>query len=258
MDTIPEVLLKLLENSSLVTLIFGVLLIVLGGAENLPLGNTTLTISSTVKVILLIVGVALTLISILALFKGTVFRAPKRESKELIATKQKNLEQEEQIKKLNNIIEEIKEFIGSRNDEISLSLIDILKGVESETRKFEKAGRGFRLAAQWLLNNQELLLQSTQFSDLNGKNLDSFRSEIQRYIELLVEGLEKFKYITPKARDITFHIGNPFPYIHAMQSVKARIKQEIDKHQDLEETELERLNRSIDNLIKAIRGESSS
>ncbi|MBW4691510.1 MAG: hypothetical protein KME27_07045 [Lyngbya sp. HA4199-MV5] len=258
MDKIPELLLKLLENSPLAILLFGVFLIVLGGAEKLPLGSSTLTISSQVKVILLVVGIALTLISTLTLFKDKIFRLPKGASKEVsLKTQQKIETQKNTITKLEEIIKEIKEFIESRNDDVSLSLLDILNGVKDQAREFEKAGRESRLAAQWLVNHHQSILQSVKFSEINGKASDSFRAEIKRYVELMVESLEEAKYITPGARDIAFHIGNPFPYTQAMQALKAQIKQEVDNHQGLRETELERLNNCLDRLIEDIRYESS-
>lgn len=258
MDKIPELLLKLLENSSLATLFFGVFLIILGGAEKLPLGNTTLTISSQVKVILLIVGIALTLISTLTLFKNKLFRINKGGNREVSLKIQQKLEsQQNTIAKLEEIIKDIREFVESRNDDVSLSLLDILNGVKDQAREFEKAGRESRLASQWLSNHYVSILQSIKFSDLNDQGLDEFRNEIRKYVELLVESLNQAKYIAPGARNISFHVGNPFPYMKALQSFKAQVKQEIDQHQNLRETELGRLNDCIDKLIDDIRYESS-
>lgn len=258
MDKISELLLKLLENSSLSTLFFSVFLIILSGADKLPLGNTTLTISSQVKVILLVVGITLMLISSLTLFKDKIFRKTKGENREISLKIQQELEsQKRTIAKLEEIIKEIREFVGPRNDDVSLSLLDILNGVKDQAREFEKAGRESRLASQWLANHYLSILQSTKFPDLNAQDLDEFRDEIRKYIELLVESLNKAKYITPEARDISFHVGNPFPYIKALQSFKTQIKQEVDQHQSLRETEFERLNSCIDKLIDDIRYESS-
>jgi hypothetical protein len=258
MDKIPELLLKLLENSSLATLLLGVFLIVLGGAERLPLGNTNLTISSQVKVILLIAGIALTLISALTLFKDKIFKVPKRGNRELsLKTQQKLESQQVMIIKLEEIIKEIREFIESRNDDVSLSLLGILDGVRDQAREFEKAGRESRIASQWLSNNQKSILQSVSFSESNTKTSDDFRAEIRAYVKLVIESLESSRYIAPGARNINFHIGNPFPYTQAMQSLKTQIKQEVDNHQGLKETELGRLNNCIDKLIEDIRYESS-
>ena len=67
MDKISELLSKLLDNSSLTILFIGVLLLIFSGAEKIPLGNTTLSISQPVKLILLGIGIVLVLISILSL-----------------------------------------------------------------------------------------------------------------------------------------------------------------------------------------------
>ena len=73
-----------------------------------------------------------------------------------------------------------------------------------------------------------------------------------------MESLEKAKYIAPRARNINFHIDNPFPYMQALQVLKVQIKKEFDSNEDaLKRTELERLNACIDNLAEVIRRESS-
>ncbi|PZO19393.1 MAG: hypothetical protein DCF25_08475, partial [Leptolyngbya foveolarum] len=56
MDKLPDLLLKLLENSFLATLFSGVVLIIISGASKLPLVST---LSPSVKIILLTVGIAL-------------------------------------------------------------------------------------------------------------------------------------------------------------------------------------------------------
>lgn len=257
MDKIPELLLKLLENSPLVTLFFGVFLIILGGAEKLPFGNTTLIISSQVKVILLVVGIALTLISALTLFKDKIFGITKERNGEFSLEDQQKLEsQQNEIEELKEIIKDIKEFVKSRSDDVSPALLNILNGVKDQASEFEKASRESRLASQWLSNHYVLILKSIKFSETNNKNLGEFRDEIRKYVELLVENLNKAQYLLPGARNISFHVGYPFPYIKALQSFKAQIKHEIDQHQSLSEMELKRLNDCIDRLIDDIRYES--
>lgn len=262
MDKIPELLLKLLENSPLVTLFFGVFLIILGGAEKLPFGSTTLIISSQVKVILLVVGIVLTLISALTLFKDKIFGITKERNGEFSLENQQKLEsQQNEIEELKEIIKDIKEFVKSRSDDVSPALLNILNGVEDrvkdQTREFEKASRESRLASQWLLKHYVSILKSIRFSETNNKSLGEFCDEITKYVEILIESLNKAKYITPGARNISFHIGYSLPYVKALQSFKAQIKHEVDQHQSLSETELKIFNDCIDQLIDDIRYESS-
>lgn len=255
MDKIPELFLKLLENSSLTTLFFGGFLMILGGAEKIPLGNTSLTISSQAKLILLVVGLGLTVISALTLLK--IIRVPRRSTEVNLRIQQQLEGQRSTIAKLEEIIKEIREFVESRTDDVSLSLLEILDGVKDQAREFEKAARESRIASQWLTNHYQSILQLVKISDLNNQTPDKFRAEIQRYVELLVESLDNSKYIAPSARNITSHIGNPFPYMQVLQSLKIQIKQEVDRHQSLREEELRRLNDCIDKLIDDIRYESS-
>lgn len=259
MDKIPELLSKLLENSSLTTLFLGVFLIIFSGVEKIPIGSTTLTVSPQVKTILLVLGLILTFVSTLSLFKDKVFKTLRgKRSENSIKTRKELEEKQDSITKLEGLVQEIRTFVESRNDEVSLAVIDILNGVRDQAREFEKAARESRLAAQWLSSKKQAILQSVKFSDLNSRTLEEFRAEVQRYIELIIESLEKAKYIAPRARNITFHVGNPFPYVQAIQSLKSQIELESDRQLDgLKETELERLNGCIDSLIEVIRRESS-
>jgi regulator of PEP synthase PpsR (kinase-PPPase family) len=259
MDKIPELLSKLLENSSLTTLFLGIFLIIFSGVENIPVGSAFLIVSSQVKTILLALGIILTSVSTLSLFKDKIFKPSKGKRSENNIKNQKELEEkQDSIVKLEVLVQEIRTFVESRNDEVSLAVIDILNGVRDQAREFEKAARESRLAAQWLSSKKQTILQSAKFSDLNSQTLEKFRAEIQRYIELVIESLEKAKYIAPRARDITFHVGNPFPYVQAIESLKSQIEFESNRHPDgLKETELERLNGCIDNLIEVVRRESS-
>jgi len=258
MDKISELLSKLLDNSSLTILFVGVLLVIFSGVEKIPLGNTTLSISQPVKPILLVIGISLVLISTLFLFKDKLFKTPKKSVDSHVKARQELNAKQDSITKLEGLIQEIKAFVESRNDEVSLAVIDILNGVRDQAREFEKEARESRLAAQWLSSKKQTVLQSIKFSDLNSRTLEEFRGEIQRYIELIIESLEKVKYIAPRAREIAFHIGNPFPYTQAIQSLKSQINRELDVHPDgLEPKEIERLNNYIDRLIEVIRRESS-
>lgn len=258
MEKISELLSKLLDNSSLTALFIGVFLIIFSGVEKIPIGNSTLDISPQVKLILLAIGVVLTIVSTLSLFKGRLFEIPKKRSDSGIEARRELDEKQDSITKLEELLQEIRAFVESRNDEVSLAVIDILNGVRDQAREFEKEAREYRLAAQWLSSKKQIILQSIKFSDLNSRTLEEFRSEIQKYIELIIESLEKAKHIAPRTREIMFHIGNPFPYIKAIQSLKSQIRHEFDiRANGLEETEIERLNDCIDKLIEVIRRESS-
>jgi hypothetical protein len=258
MDKIPELLLKLLENSSLTTLFTGIFLIIISGIEKVPLGDATLSIYPQVKVALFITGIALTLISSLSLFKGKLFTTPRSRGDSATKTRQELNEKQNSITRLEGLIQEIRTLVESRNDGVSLAVIEILNGVRDQTREFERAAGESRLAAQWLSNKKQKILQSIKFSDLNSKTLEEFRTEVKRYIELVIESLENAKYIAPRAREIAFHIGNPFPYIEAMRALKAQVKHEFDLYSNgLEESEFQRLNEHIDKLIEVIRRENS-
>ncbi len=259
MDKIPDLLLKLLENSPLATLFLGIFLVAFSGIEKLPLGNSTVDVSPQIKLVLLVIGLILTTVSVLSLFKDKLpsfLRIP--SSKDNLKAQEESQKQKAVAAKLEELIQEIKAFVESRNDETSLAVLDILNGVKDQAREFEKAVRDSRLAAKWLRAKQQSFLQTIKPSDSNSKNLEEFRSEIQEYLKLVIESLEKAKYIAPRARDIKFHLGNPFPYIQALQGVKAQIEKEFKSNQDgLKETEFERLNDCINNLAEVIRRESS-
>lgn len=259
MDKIPDLLSKLLENYPLATLVLGILLVAVAGIEKLPLGNTTVDVSSQIKLVLLAIGLILTIFSILSLFKDQLPNFLKITGGRGNLKIQKEFEKEQiAVAKLEEVIQEIKVFVKSRNDETSLAVLDILNGVKDQAREFEKAIRESRLAAKWLRSRQQSLLQSVKLLTSNSKSLEEFRSEVQRYLELVIESLEKGKYIAPRARDINFHIDNPFPYIQALQVLKTRIGKEFSNNQDgLKKIELERLNACIDKLTEVIRRESS-
>ncbi|NJL37014.1 MAG: hypothetical protein HC899_09745 [Leptolyngbyaceae cyanobacterium SM1_4_3] len=259
MDKIPELLSKLLENYPLATLFLGVFLVAFSGIEKLPLGSTTVNISSQVKLVLLIIGLILTIVSILSLFKEQLPNSLKMTDGRDDYTIQEELEKQKAVvTELEELVREIKAFVESRNDETSLAVLDILNGVKDQAREYAKAARESRLAAKWLRSKQQSLLLSIKHSDFNSKHLEEFRSEIQKYLELVIESLEKSKYIAPRARKISFHIGNPFPYVKALQVLKKQIEREFSNNQDeLKETELARLNDCIDNLAEVIRRESS-
>jgi hypothetical protein len=258
MDKIFELLSKLLDNSSLTTLFIGVFLIIFSGVERIPIGNVTLEISSQAKLILLLTGIFLTLVSTLSLFKDKIFKMPKKSGSIDINDRQELDDKQDAILKLEELVKEIRAFVESRSDEVSLAVIDILNGVRDQAREFEREARDSRLAAKWLSSRKQKLLQSIKFSDLNSKTLEDFRAEVQKYIELIIESLENAKYIAPRAREIVFHITNPFPYVQAIQSLKSQIAHELNIHPDgLEATEIEKLNNCIDKLIEVIRRESS-
>jgi len=258
MDKIPELLSKLLENSSLTTLFIGVFLTIFSGVEKIPVGNTTLDISPQVKLILLVIGVALTLVSTFSLFKDKLLKTPTKNEDSDIRAQQELNNKQDSIIKLEGLIQEISSFVESRNDEVSREIVDILNGVKNQAYEFEKEYRESKLAAQWLSNKNQKILQTIKFSDLNARTLEEFRAEIKRYVELIIESLERGTYIAPRMRGIAFHIGNPFPYVQAIQSLKSQIKHEFDIHPDgLEEPEFERLNKHIDRIIEVIRRESS-
>jgi hypothetical protein len=172
-----------------------------------PLGSITVPVSNESRLFLLIIGLILTVVSILSLFF-------KDQLANLVITNRV-------IKAKNKLKEQTQES---------------------------------NLAAKWLLSQQQSLLQTIKNSEFSSKSLEEFRSEIKKYLDLLIESLNNDLFITPKRRDINFHIKEPLPYVNALN----RLKKEIKDQYKLNGTELKTLNTYIDQLVEDIKKESSS
>ncbi|MCY7286065.1 MAG: hypothetical protein LH679_22105 [Cyanobacteria bacterium CAN_BIN43] len=260
MGEISGLLTKLLENAPLTTLFIGVFLTIFSGVEKIPIGNTTLNVSPQVKLILLIIGIALTLVSTLSLFKDNFFNTIEKHGDSGRKAQQELAAKQASIDKLNILVQEIRAFVELQKDEVSLEVVDILNGAKNKAREYQKEVMASRLTAKWLSSKKKALVQSMKFSDLNSKTLDEFQHEIERYVELIIESLVDGTDITPGYRKIVFHIGYPFPYVEAIRSLKSQIsnKGEFNIYASgLEELGIERLNNCIDNLVKDILSESS-
>ncbi|MEO1067510.1 MAG: hypothetical protein AAFW95_00055, partial [Cyanobacteria bacterium J06638_6] len=257
MDKISDLLLKLLEIPALVLLFCGVFLIIIGGSEKIPISNDELILSEVTKLILLALGLILTLSSFFLLLKDKFRPKSSQESRLESHEIQKFKAEENKIEGLENIIKEVKIVVESRSDETSLLILDILNGVKDQAREFERAAQESRLAAKWLTSEQEHILHSLDLSGGNNKSASEFKAEIREYLNLVIESLERFKYIAPSARNIGFHLHNPFPYMQAMKNLSMEIQQEFHDHGVLKESELKRLIGCIDQLREVIRKESS-
>ncbi|WP_144052412.1 hypothetical protein [Anabaena sp. PCC 7108] len=249
----PEFLIKLFENYQFITLGLGSFLLVLGATEKLVLRNNSWIISSQFKLILVVVGIVLMVISVLAMFKDKLFAPQNKIQKELENTTA-------ELEKIRNKIKYLVESSNNSNGYVSSSeLTNILEGMENDIHEFQLRFHNSQKAAKWLKTKQESLLQAVKFSDLNSDinniSLDDFRAEIKKYIGLLIESLETSKNITPRRRKITYHINKPLPYIEVMEFLQIQIKQEVDKHPDLTKEEFRELNNCIDALIRDIQRE---
>jgi Zn-dependent protease with chaperone function len=207
LSKLADLLSKLLDNYPLATLFLGTLLVALSGMDKWPLGSITVPVSNESRLFLLIIGLILTVVSILSLFF-------KDQLANLVITNRV-------IKAKNKLKEQTQES---------------------------------NLAAKWLLSQQQSLLQSIKNSEFSSKSLEEFRSEIKKYLDLLIESLNNDLFITPKRRDINFHIKEPLPYVNALN----RLKKEIKDQYKLNGTELKTLNTYIDQLVEDIKKESSS
>jgi|688.fasta_scaffold45591_2 hypothetical protein len=207
LSKLADLLSKLLDNYPLATLFLGTLLVALSGMDKWPLGSITVPVSNESRLFLLIIGLILTVVSILSLFF-------KDQLANLVITNRV-------IKAKNKLKEQTQES---------------------------------NLAAKWLLSQQQSLLQTIKNSEFSSKSLEEFRSEIKKYLDLLIESLNNDLFITPKRRDINFHIKEPLPYVNALN----RLKKEIKDQYKLNGTELKTLNTYIDQLVEDIKKESSS
>ncbi len=149
---------------------------------------------------------------------------------------------------------------GKQNRTIKLyagdSNADVSERIEATIESFRES----QIVSQWLASHYQRILTKAELESFvpNDQTPDSFRAAILKYIKLLVESLKNDMYITPRSLGITFHVNNPYPYIQALQSLKAEIGQEVDKHQDLSETQLRQMNHFIEQLICNIDDESFS
>ncbi|CAD5985155.1 hypothetical protein [Planktothrix agardhii] len=247
MDKALDLLIKLLDNYSLATLCLGTFLVALSGMDKWPLGSITVPVSNQSRLVLLIIGLILTVVSILSLF----FKEPFAKFLGITSDKGK-------LKDLEKLIQDIKALVESRNDETSLKVLDILNGVKRDFDEFAKETQESRLAVKWLRSKNQSLLQTIKSPGSSSQSLEEFRFEIQKYLDLLMESLQKGKCIAPRFRNINFHIEKPFPYVKALKELKKVIETEFNSNQDeLNEAGLKTLNNYLDELVEVILKESS-
>lgn len=251
MDKLPELILKLLENSSLTTLFSGVLLLVISGAGKLPFFST---ISPTVQKILLVVGIILIAISPFSLLEARFSRFISKEDNVSKNEEKQEVERyKQEVLELQDMVDKIKCLVKSRDDNISQSIRDILNGIEDNVREFEIAREESLIAAKWLVDTKQQIFEGARASIMKNDASDTFYSEVEQYFGLIVSSLENFVYIEPERQNVKFHINKPFPYIRAIRDIKVQIDRELNEHQELSESETHRLHHCIDKLIENIR-----
>lgn len=261
-ETITSIFLKLLDNSSLTTLVFGVIILFLGGADKIPVGEEFIRIHDYGRILLQCVGLVITALSLVSLFRGKLSRKKDPNTEKRILKAENELSVVSiKLSELDEIIQDIKLIVETRDDDVSRIVLDVINGIKDHTREFGKELRDGRLAAQWLKTRKSDLVSSLELKHSRSSSLNTSSisdEELLNYIDIMIENLNSGKFILPSKRERRSHIGNHEPYIKVIKSLKEAISERISSDpESLSKSSQERLFIHIDRMIDDILYENS-
>lgn len=247
---------KLVENSpQLILLFLGTALFVISGAEQLPIGNAQVPLSSSVRIGLFLIGLLLIAFALWMLYGNEKFRRVERiddlekKSKDL-AEKVKVLEdlinrKDARISELETSVEKALEV--SQEKGFGEVYVVLSKTAQVLTQSEDK----FKIlldAANWVdikINKWINLINAADYQEygISNNNIGEFRNEISAHLDLLKSNLrEMIPDTIPRLCNIPQTVAkNSLAYAKALKYVKSQMEIDLKKDQEISITASEQL-----------------
>lgn len=202
---------------------------------------------------------------IIFLFKDdSLKKRVKEKEKENIFLEKKLVTKSEECFKLNQAIDRAKKFIKENKNEINKpfldKVVDILEGVYKDFSDFS-AGAGDRIdAAHWI--NQRIRKWISEVNseccvdyDVPCENLDAFRDDLEKHLELLCENILESKNSAPLLANppVPQSVGSYKPYEKALRDIEKKVSRELVNEDSLTADSVQILQKSLSNFIELVK-----
>ena len=203
-ESLLSFLTKLVENTpQLLLLVFGTILFVLSGANQLPLGNLQIPLSSSVKVGLFLIGLLLIGCALWMLYGNEKFRRIKKvdtlegEKSDLarrVESQEDSIKQKTvKIEELERVIDEALKVAQEKGvAEVSRILSKASQAIADAEEKFKPLTD----AANWVnikMDGWIKIIEPSGYKDygVSDDNIEAFRKEILEHLKLLENNLRE-------------------------------------------------------------------
>lgn len=150
-----------------------------------------------------------------------------------------------------NVEQNLSQGLGKVENSIQKSTEELNKSIQ-ET---EKRWKVFATAASWMdAQKVELVnfLEASDYSEVD--DIESFRNDLLKYLDVLIENLRDMIFGLPSKRNphLRMHLSNPDLYIRALRAIKSHTDELMERSQTLDSTGKSQLGAHIGGYIDAL------